>query len=81
MCQETFPVPLKYIDVTRATCTNLEVLEEKRVDDYWNVDANRRLSDSWKGFTKFTPLKEKPPKGHMCSGVNSSNYHTREFVA
>ena len=25
----TFPIPLKYIDVTRATCTNLEVLQEK----------------------------------------------------
>ena len=25
-------------------------------------------SDSWKGFTKFTLLKEKPPKGYMWSG-------------
>ena len=59
--KETFPIPLKYIDVTRATHTNLDVLQEKRIDCFWNVDANRSLSDSWKGFTKFTLLKEEPP--------------------
>ena len=39
-----------YIDVTRSTYTDLDVMQEKRVDDYWNVDSNRSLSDSWKGF-------------------------------
>ena len=38
-------------------------MQEKRIDDNWNVDANQSLSDSWKGFTKFTQLKEKPLKG------------------
>ena len=47
--EETFPIPLKYIDVTRSTHTDLDVLQEKRIDDYWNVDSNRSLSDSWKG--------------------------------
>ena len=28
-------------------------------------DANRSLSDSWKRITKYTLLKEKPPKGYM----------------
>ena len=60
--EETFPIPLKYIDVPRATNTNLDVLQEKRVDDCWNVDVNRSLSEFWKGFTKFTPWKEEPPK-------------------
>ena len=32
------------------------------MDDDWNVDPNRSLSESWKGFTKFTLLKEKLPK-------------------
>ena len=27
---------------------------EKNVDDYWNVDGDRELSDAWTGFTKFT---------------------------
>ena len=31
--EETFPIPLIYIDVTRATYTNLDVLQEKRTDD------------------------------------------------
>ena len=66
--EETFLIPLKYIDVTTATETNLDVLQERDIDDYWNVDANRSLSDSWKGFTKFTLLKEKPPKGYLWSG-------------
>ena len=41
--EETFPIQLKYIDVTRATFSNLDVLQEKRIEDYWNVDANRSL--------------------------------------
>ena len=41
--EETFPMPLTYIDVTRATYTNLDVLQEKRTDDLWNMDASRSL--------------------------------------
>ena len=54
--EEVFP--MKYIDVTRATYANLDVLQEKRKDDYWNVHANRSLSGSWTGFTKLTLLRE-----------------------
>ena len=63
--EETFLFPLKYVDVTRAAHTNLDVLQEKRIDHFWNVDANRSLSDSWKGFTKFALLKEKPSEGYI----------------
>ena len=63
--EETFPTPLKYIDVTRSTHTDLDVMQEKRVDDCWNVDSNRSLSDSRKGFTKSTLLNEKLPKRYM----------------
>ena len=66
--EETCPVPQTYIDVTRSTYTHVNVMQEKRVDDYWHVDSNRRLSDSWKGFTKFTLLREKLPKGYIWSG-------------
>ena len=65
--EETLPIVQQYIDGTRATYTNLDVLQEKRIDDYWNVAANRNSSDSWKGLTKFTLLKEKPPKGYLWS--------------
>ena len=56
--EETFPIQLKYFDVTRSTYTDLDVMQEKRIDDYWNVESNRNLSDSRKSFTKYTPLKE-----------------------
>ena len=50
--EESFLIPLKYIDVSRTTRTNLDVKQEKRIDDYWNVDGSRDLSDPWTGFTQ-----------------------------
>ena len=35
--EESFPIPLKHIDVSRTTQTNLDVKQEKRIDDYWNI--------------------------------------------
>ena len=32
--EETFPIPLKYIDVTRSTHTDLDVSQEKKIDEY-----------------------------------------------
>ena len=39
--EESFPIPLKCIGI----------------DDYWNIDGSRDLSDSWTGFTQFTLLE------------------------
>ena len=64
----SFPIPLKYIDVSRTTHTNLDVMQERRIDDYWNIDGSRDLSDSWTGFTRFTLLEEKLPDGYVWSG-------------
>ena len=47
----------------------MDVKQEKRIDDYWNIDGSRDLSDPWTGFTQFTLLDEKPPDGYMWSGV------------
>ena len=65
--EESFPISLKYIDVSRTTHTNL--------DDYCNIDGSRDLSDYWTGFTQFTPLEGKPPEGFMWSGreINEEN--------
>ena len=38
-------------------------MQESRIDDYWNIDGSRVLSDSWTGVTQFTLLSEKPPEG------------------
>ena len=65
--EESFPIPLKYIDVSRTTRTNLDVMQESRIDDHWNIDGSRDLSDPWTGFTQFTLLEEKPPDGYMWS--------------
>ena len=64
--EESFPIPLKYIDVSRTTHTNLDVKQEKRIDDYWNIDGSRDLSDPWTGFTQFTLLEEKPSPTDIC---------------
>ena len=40
--EESFSVPLKYIDVTRTTQTSLDVLLEKNIEDYWNVEGEKR---------------------------------------
>ena len=66
--EESFLVPLKYIDVTRTTHTNLDFKQEKRIDDYWNIDGSRDLSAPWTGFTQFTLLDEKAPDGYMVPG-------------
>ena len=80
--EESFPIPLKYIDVSRTTHTNLDLKQEKRIDDFWNIDGSRDLSDLWTGFTQFTLLEEKPPDGYMWSGerltrkqLTSRSYH------
>ena len=50
-CRE---IPLKYTNVTRNTETSSDVLLEKNIEDYWNVDGDRELSDAWTSFTRFT---------------------------
>ena len=74
---ETFPIPLKYIDVTRSTHTDLDVSQEKRIDDYWHIDSNKHLSVSWKGFTKIILLKQRPPKRIHVADKDSRDYQTR----
>ena len=60
-------IPLKYKYVSITTPTNFDIKQEKRIDDYWNIDGPRDLSDSWTGFTRFILLKQKPPSGYMWS--------------
>ena len=78
--EESFPIPLKYIDVSRTTHTNLDVKQEKRIDDYWNLDVSRDLSDPWTGFTQFTLLEEKPPEGYMWSGVEGETNEKTAYI-
>ena len=66
--EEPFPIPQKYIDISRTTHTNLDVMQESRIDDHWNIDGSRDLSASWTSFTQLTLLEEKPPERYIWSG-------------
>ena len=83
--EESFPIPLKYIDVSRTTRTNLDVMQERHIDDYWNIDGSRDLSDSWTGFTQFTISEEKPPDGCLWirgeTDKTAGNIQARPFMA
>ena len=48
--EESLSIPLKYIDVSRTTQINLDVMQERRIDDDWNIDGSIDLSGSWTGF-------------------------------
>ena len=60
-------------------------MQESRIDDYWNIDGSRDLSDSWTVFTQFTLLSEKPPDGFLWSGretdKTASDIQARSFMA
>ena len=60
---------------SRTTHTNLDVMQESRIDDYWNIDGLRDLPVSWTGFTQFTVLEEKLPEGYMWSGRRLTRKH------
>ena len=82
--EESFLIPLKYIDVTRTTHTSLDVLLEKHIEDYWNVDEDRELSDAWTGFTRFVELNERSPDGYTWSGETDEetiDFKTRQCMA
>ena len=82
--EETLPIPMKCIDVTRTTYTSPGVLLETNVDDYWNVDGEKELSDAWTGFTRFILSNEKPPDGYMVRGEiyeETNNLSSRQCMA
>ena len=59
-------------------------MQERRIDDYWNFDGSRDLSDSWTGFTQFTLLEEKLPDGYVVrgeTGKTAGNIQARLFMA
>ena len=75
--EESFGIPLRQIDEIRRTHTTFDVLQESRIDDYWNVDGGRILSEPWTYVTQFAILNGKPFDGPMWSWEwltkNSSN--------
>ena len=52
--KESFPTPLRYIDVVRRTNTTLDVLLERHIDSHWDVDGDWSQWEPWTVFTHFT---------------------------
>ena len=71
--EESFPNPLKCIDVIRSTHTALDVAEEKRIDDYWNVDGSRSLSNSFTGFKIYTVERNSSKRICVVRGETAKN--------
>ena len=46
------------------------------MDDYWNVDGERELSDAWTGFTRFFLSNERPLEGYTLARGMGSPRHT-----
>ena len=57
--EESVPMT-RYIDVTRATSTSLDVILKKSIDDCWNVDGHRDFSGTRTDFTSLSILDENP---------------------
>ena len=74
--EESFFIPLKYIDFTKNTSASLDVMLEKNIDDCWNVDGDRELSDTWIGFSRFTILKKNSSDGFLWSGERLTRKQT-----
>ena len=79
--EESFRNSLKYIDVSRITHTSLNALLEKQIDDYWNVDGERELSDAGTGCTRFTLLNGRPFDGWEETYEKTHNLKIRHCMA
>ena len=67
--EESFPIPLKYIDVSRTTRTNLDVKQGRRIDD-------------WTGFTRFPYFVRNLQKDTCGPGGDSqeSSLHPGQII-
>ena len=67
--EESFPIPLKYIDVSRTTHTSLDVLSEKSVDDYFTGTCMEigKCPVPGPDSQDSQYCKDKPPDGHSWS--------------
>ena len=66
--EESFPVPLKYIDVSRTTHANLDVKQEKRIDDHGISMGQEICLILGNVSLALFYWKKTPPDGYMLSG-------------
>ena len=61
---DVFTILLDDIDVQRQTKTSIIVLHEGMIDDHWNMEGDKSLSEPWIGVTQFA-LPNKKTVGKM----------------
>ena len=83
--EQSFSIPLKYIDVSRTTHTNLDVKQEKRIDDYWNIDGSRDMSRFMDRFHSIYFIGRKTSKRIFVVRVEinekTADIQVRSFMA
>ena len=52
------------MDFVQHAWTNLDVLQESKIDDQRNVEGEAQLCEPWNGFTRCAILNKTPPPGH-----------------
>ena len=66
--EESFPISMKYIDVTRTTCAFLDVMLEN-IEDSWNMDGEKKNCQMHgQASQDLFLLNERPPDGYTWSG-------------
>ena len=68
--EESFPIPLKYIDVSRTTHTNLDVKQERRIDDGQGDGVPQGMSSTGGGGLA------RVPNLRVCKHL-ASGWHTQ----
>ena len=65
--EESFPISTE-IQLTspELTHTNLDVKQERRIDDYLNIDGSRDMSDYWTCFTQYYSIGRKTVQTDIC---------------
>ena len=83
--EESYPIPLKYIDVTRNTHTSLDVLLERKYRWLLERGWRKRIVRCMDRLHKIHLLNERPPDGFSWSGIETyeetNNLKTRQCMA
>ena len=48
----------------RDTKTSRDVFQEGTIENYWNIDGHKSLSESWIGVTRFALPNKTPREGY-----------------
>ena len=82
--EETFPIQLKYFDVARSTQTDLDVLQQKRVDDYLEFRFKQKLVRFVERFHEVYSIERKIfQRIHVVRGEidkNSNDHQTKSCM-